>query len=107
MIKMTINGTNGVFLTEDEYSQHKTDIAIQRGQIWRRKMTDGTEGHYIHIIAVDTEAQVAVDRICQDVSDPTPKYLNTYGSGAQVGYARTFKDIRVKYDYVGMAPSGE
>ena len=95
--EMTFDGQEGYFLTRDEYDAHTEPVKIARGQVWQRKMPQGSTPSYICIIAVDEFAEVAVDKIVNSPSDPTPKCS---GSGCEVGYARTFKDIRSKYTYV-------
>jgi len=94
MIPMNLDGESGWFITDAEYAKLTKAVHIARGQVWRRK---GCSDSYICILAVDELAEVAVDQIVNSPSDPTPKYS---GSGGGVGYPRTFKDIRTKYEYV-------
>lgn len=101
MKEMMFDGEAGVFLSAEEYAGFQKDVTIQRGQVWQRKMPPGSSPHYIYLLAVDDVAQVAVDRIIDAPDDPAPKYG---GSGSDVGCARSFRDIRLKYTYVGVIP---
>ncbi|MFJ4828458.1 hypothetical protein ACIP79_00730 [Streptomyces sp. NPDC088747] len=101
MKEMTFDGEAGVFLTAEEHASLRKNTPIQRGQVWRRKMLPGNDPHYIYLLAVDDAAQVVVDQIIKSPNDPAPKYE---GSGGGVGYARTFRDVRLKYEFVGAAP---